>query len=232
MLNLTQDYPLEIQERHFSCPRPETDSARRGINQMDARLPDTAALTRDADVLTLLGAGDCHAAFERLVPRYEHKVYRLCWTLLRHEAQAQDAAQDSLLRVWRALPRFDAQTAALSTWIYAITRNRCLSLLASRPPDHASLSLPEIELAADAVAAPTPDRALDASAALYRCVQALPDAQREALSLYYFEERSVTEVATMLGWPEGTVKTHLHRGRAGVLKQLQALGLAEPSLWL
>lgn len=193
----------------------------------------TEAAGRDADVLALLVRGDAHGAFERLVPRYETKVYRLCFTLLREPAAAEDAAQDSLLRVWRALPRFDAGKAALATWIYAITRNRCLSLLSRQPGHTESMSLPEVEAEVDLIASPAAAHAgADANATVRGLVDALPEAPRRCLTLFYYEERSVAEVSAMLGLPEGTVKTHLHRGRAALLKALLALGLADPQLWL
>ena len=198
-----------------------------------AALAASAAVQRDADVLALLAVGDVHGAFERLVPRYETKVYRLCCTLLREPAAAQDAAQDSLLRVWRALPRFDPSKAALSTWIYAVTRNRCLTLLAVQPGPTQSLSQPEVEAEVDLIAAPVSTTAgADAAETVRGLVDALPEAPRRCLTLFYYEEHSVAEVAAMLGLPEGTVKTHLHRGRAALLKALQALDLADPQLWL
>jgi RNA polymerase sigma-70 factor (ECF subfamily) len=197
-----------------------------------ARTVSEAAL-RDADVLALLACGDLHGAFDLLVPRYEAKVYRLCFTLLREPAAAQDAAQDSLLRVWQALPRFEPAKAALSTWVYAVARNRCLTLLATRPGHTESMSLPEVEAEVDLLAAPAAAWPGDDPASTVRhLVGALPEAPRRCLTLFYYEERSVAEVAAMLGVPEGTVKTHLHRGRAALLKALQALGLADPQLWL
>lgn len=198
-----------------------------------ATLAASDAVQRDADVLALLAGGDVHGAFEQLVPRYEIKVYRLCFTLLREPDAARDAAQDSLLRVWRALPRFDASKAALSTWIYAVTRNRCLTLLAAQPSPMQSLSLPEVEAEVDLIAAPVSSAAAaDAVETVRALVNALPEGPRRCLTLFYYEEHSVAEVAGMLGLPEGTVKTHLHRGRAALLKALQALGLADLQLWL
>jgi len=63
--------------------------------------------------------------------RYEQKVYRLCCSILRNPDQAEDAAQESLVRVRRALPRYDSR-ASLSTSIYTITRNRCLTAIERR----------------------------------------------------------------------------------------------------
>lgn len=195
--------------------------------------PACEAAARDADVVALLAHGQVQAAFELLLPRYEAKVYRLCLTLLREAHAAEDAAQDSLLRVWRSLGGFDGRKAALSTWVYAVTRNRCLTLLATRPGRTESLSLPEVQAEVDLIAAPPAAHPGDASAAaLRRLVEALPETPRRCISLYYFDEHSVAEVAAMLGLPEGSVKNHMHRARASLLGALQAQGLARPELWL
>jgi len=184
----------------------------------------------DQDIVELLRGGAVETAFERLVGRYEHKVYRLCCSVLRDPDQAQDAAQESLLRVWKALPRYD-QRASLSTWIYTITRNRCLTAIERRRIQE-SLSDPAVELEVESVQAGAPERDADQAAILRGLVEELPERYRTALTLYYYEERDVSEVAQMLGAPEGTVKTHLHRARALLLERLRELGLADPAQWL
>jgi RNA polymerase sigma-70 factor (ECF subfamily) len=187
-----------------------------------------AAAGRDDDVIALLAQGANDAAFAVLASRYETKVYRLCVALLRNHEAAQDAAQESLVRVWRALPRYDGR-AALSTWIYAITRNRCLTAL-SRPSTALSLSDEPVRAEAEAVAQET--QPIDAEHLLRQLVAALPEVSRRVLTLYYFEEKALAEVADMLGQPQGTVKTHLFRARAALLQQLQAAGLGDAREWL
>lgn len=194
----------------------------------------------DKDVLELLRAGQAERAFALLLPRYEGKIYRLCQALLRDRAQAEDAAQESLVRIWRTLARYDGR-AALSTWIYAITRNRCLTALerrrrASGAGAGAGASGTDIELAE----LPTEPGASDSGGLseqqrdeqLRLLVDALPERMRRVLVLYYFEERSVDEVARMLGCPKGTVKTHLFRARATLAERLKGLGLNDPRAWL
>ena len=191
---------------------------------------------RDLDIVELLQGGRNEAAFERLAERYERKVYRLCCSIMRDPDQAADAAQESLLRVWKALPTFD-QRASLSTWIYTITRNRCLTAL-ERRREHDSMSDPAVEQAVEAASAshgspaasagPAPDQL----ALLRELVDALPEHYRRALTLFYYEERSVGDVAAMLGQPEGTIKTHLHRARALLLERVRALGLGDVKHWL
>jgi RNA polymerase sigma-70 factor (ECF subfamily) len=185
---------------------------------------------RDQDIVDLLRGGALEAAFERLIDRYERKVYRLCCSLLRDPDQAQDAAQESLVRVWKALGKYD-QRASLSTWIYTITRNRCLTAI-ERRRDLDSLSDPAIEHEAEAAQAVGPPAEQDHLAVLRELIDALPERFRRVLTLFYYEERSVIEVAQMLGLPEGTVKTNLHRARAALGDRLRVLGLADPQFWL
>jgi RNA polymerase sigma-70 factor (ECF subfamily) len=193
-----------------------------------AALSDAAQ--RDRDIVELLQGGSHGAAFDRLLERYERKVYRLCCSLMRDSDQAADAAQESLLRVWKALPGYD-QRASLSTWIYTITRNRCLTAI-ERRRDLDSLSDPAVEQAAEAAQAVEPGAGQDHLELLRELVEALPERYRRTLTLYYYEEKSVAEVAAMLGQPEGTIKTNLHRARALLSERVRALGLGDPKLWL
>ena len=194
--------------------------------QQPAPILPAACETR---VIELLREGKSEAAFSCLIDHYERGVYRLCYAILKDAAQAEDAAQEALIRVWKALPRFDGR-AALSTWIYAIARNRCLTAL-TRRRDQLSLSEPDVAAAADAALPTAPDQ--ESSAGLLReLVDALPERYRRPLTLYYYEDCSVTNVAAQLGVPEGTVKTHLYRARAALNAQLGQHGINDVSHWL
>jgi RNA polymerase sigma-70 factor, ECF subfamily len=184
-----------------------------------------APATGDEAIHELLRGGEHGRAFARLVERYESKVYRLCCALLRDRAQAQDAAQESLVRIWKALPGYDGR-AALGTWIYAITRNRCLTVLGRRR-DFTSLEAGHV--AAQTTAPEEPD---DARELLRTLVGTLPERYRRVVTLFYYEERSVAEVAEMLAMPEGTVKTLLFRARALLAEQLKRRGLYDSRAWL
>jgi RNA polymerase sigma-70 factor, ECF subfamily len=188
------------------------------------------AASRDSDIAELLRTGHPERAFDELLQRYEGKIYRLCCALLRDPTQAEDAAQESLVRIWKSLAGYDGR-AALSSWIYAITRNRCLTALERRKgadslSDHAIAE--EVAGLASGDESPSGDRAEQ----LRALVELLPERLRRTLVLYYFEERSTSEVAAMLGCPEGTVKTHLHRARAVLADELRKRGLNDPRLWL
>lgn len=194
------------------------------------------AQARDSDILALLQSGALEPAFQQVLARYQDKVYRLCRALLRDPTAAEDAAQESLVRIWKSIGSYDGR-AALSTWIYAITRNRCLTAI-ERRRELASLSDSAVETEAYAqphaqVAAIDADASVDdASALLRELVDLLPERYRRALTLFYYEDRSVNEVAQMLGMPEGTVKTTLFRARAALTEQLRRRGLDDPGHWL
>src|SRR5579863_408880 len=109
-----------------------------------------ADAAQDRDILALLQSGAVGPAFQLTLERYQDKVYRLCCALLRDPSAAEDAAQESLVRIWKAIGSYDGR-ASLSTWIYAITRNRCLSAIARRR-ELASMSKAAIEAEAELTA--------------------------------------------------------------------------------
>jgi RNA polymerase sigma-70 factor, ECF subfamily len=182
----------------------------------------------DNDILVLLQGCELEHAFALLFERYEGKVYRLCCSMLRDATQAEDAAQESWVRVSTALASYDRR-ASLSTWIYAITRNRCLTAI-ERRRYLVSMSTADIEAEITALEVGQVDPE-DLSALLREFVEFLPERYRRVLTLFYYEDRSVSEVAKMLAMPEGTVKTLLNRARAALGEQLRRRGLDDPSAW-
>jgi RNA polymerase sigma-70 factor (ECF subfamily) len=173
----------------------------------------------DEDIRTYLDARQYSEAFELLVDRYQHKAFRLAYSILGEEASAEEMAQDSFLRIWKALPSYRGD-ASLSTWIYAITRNRCLTGRKERREKHAeSIEEPSVMAAVDSRFASKPEgRARLPDSALLLAQLSPP--YREALRLFYLEEKSYEEVAAMLGLPIGTVKTYLHRARKQLAESL------------
>jgi RNA polymerase sigma-70 factor (ECF subfamily) len=170
----------------------------------------------DADILARLEAREHRAAFELLLPRYRNHVYRLASSLLRDPAAAEDAAQDVMLRLWRALPGYNGK-AALGTWIYAITRNTCLSELRKRRPqvsldvylDHPD----EGESATREPSLAAKEQDDSAVASVERLLDRLPERYRQAVTLFYMEDQSYEQTARALGVPVGTIKAILHRAR-------------------
>ena len=155
--------------------------------------------------------------FERIVREFQDKIFRLAFSMLGDRAAAEETAQDVLFRVWKGLPRFRAESS-LSTWIYSITRNACLTARGRGGLRAVSLEEPATRLEAERrVAAGWPTaRSLDAGALLDR----LPAKYRHVVALFYMQEKSYDEVARMLGLPVGTVKTYLFRARKSLAMEL------------
>ncbi len=171
----------------------------------------------DHDIHQLLDQHRCHEALEILVERYKDKVFRLAYAMLGNEAAAHDAAQDVFIRIWRALRSYRGD-AALSTWIYTIARNTCLT---ARSSAHSrpifSMEEPRIRLLVERTNTILPSFSGRSDAPdVTSLLAALPPQYRTVLMLFYLEERSQEEVATMLDLPLGTVKTYLHRARKAV----------------
>ena len=155
--------------------------------------------------------------FERIVRDYCDKIFRLAFSMLGERAAAEEAAQEALLRVWKGLKGFRAESA-LSTWIYSITRNTCLTALGRGKLRAASLDEPGPRREAERNAA-AGWFAPEAPAAA-ELLERLPAKYRQVVALFYMQEKSYDEVADMLGLPVGTVKTYLFRARKMLAEDL------------
>jgi len=174
----------------------------------------------DAGIEEHLAAGRHARAFDLVVPAFRDRVFRLAYSILKDRAAAEDAAQETFVRVWKALPGFDGR-AQLGTWIYAIARNTCLMELRRRRPT-VSFDDPDSAEAHHAAAAIATGPAEDPEREnLLRLVDTLPRNQQEAVRLFYLEDRSYEAVAEQLDMPLGTVKNLLHRARKRLMELAQ-----------
>jgi len=171
---------------------------------------------RDADLLEAHRRRDYSAVLDGLMQRYRQKVVNLSLSIVREPALAQDMAQLAFVKLWRALPQFDGR-AALSTWLYIIARNTCLSELRGRGK-FVSLDAPGVDAVIDDVAEHESIGAAEAEYDVAQLLDELAEPYRRVVVLFYLEQRSCDSVAQLLGIPEGTVKSLLHRAR----KQLAA----------
>lgn len=164
------------------------------------------------DIRQLLQRRMFDEALQRLLDGYQHKVFRMAVAMLKDAGRAEEVTQDIFLKVWRALPSYDGR-ALVSTWLYAIARNACLSAIRAESYRRTE----PLERAAEPAAPPRTGGDVDWDRLLAR----LPDAQRHVVRLYYFEERDVREVAERLGLAVGTVKSHLFRARQALADMLE-----------
>jgi RNA polymerase sigma-70 factor (ECF subfamily) len=171
----------------------------------------------DEDVQSLLQKHRYRQAFERLLGLYEVKVFRMAVMFLRDRGRAEEVTQDIFLKLWQVLPAYDGR-AAPSTWLYTIARNTCLSVLRSeahrKTLPYDSITEPA---AAEAIGGSTVLNRIE----LERCLERLPEVQRDVITLFYLQEKSVDEVTRMLDLPGGTVKSHLHRARLALAAMIK-----------
>ena len=174
-----------------------------------------ASITRGMadDVEQLLRAGRYERAFECLLESHQAKVFRMAFVILRDRGRAEDATQDIFIKLWKALPLYDGR-AAVSTWLYTIARNTCLSVL--RAEGYRKTS------SLEACPEPSATSGTLLEISVEQSLSRLPDLQRQIVTLFYMQDRSVAEVAAMLDLPQGTVKSHLHRARRALGEMMTA----------
>ena len=171
---------------------------------------------------------ETHAqAFERLCAPYSAMVYRHCLHMLKDPHEAEDAAQESMLRAFRAFGRF--RGSGVATWLFRIAHNTCLDILKSARYQRETAALDEWREARGDPAdpAPTPEDAYVRSAGderLWQAVNTLPEEQQALIALFYGEGMSYEAIARATGLREGTVKSRLSRAKAALRARLEASG--------
>jgi RNA polymerase sigma-70 factor (ECF subfamily) len=155
-------------------------------------------------------------AFGELMRRHEQPTFRLALRMLGSSSEAEDAAQDSFLKAWRSLPRFQG-TSSFSTWLYRITTNRCLNIIAARRPTDTLDETRAGDGRHDPAARAQQREELDA---LTASIGRLPAEQRAALVLREFEGLSYDEVADVLQISLAAVKGRIHRARLQIATDL------------
>lgn len=176
------------------------------------RHPEAARIWDEKALIARAQGGD-RAAFQQIVERHQARAYTLALRILRSTSDAEEVAQDAFVRVWTALPGFRGESS-FSTWLYRIVARRAFDRAAvlknRRAREHATDTLPE------SPAPPSADDDTLRAAKLQQMLEQLSPAQRSVVTLFYYEGRSVEQVAAQLAMPENTVKTHLSRARAAL----------------
>lgn len=180
----------------------EPESLRRGA---DGDSPNVA----DRHLAALAFSGDDHA-YDLLIERHLASIQRLCWSMLCDRSDAEDAAQETFVRAYRCLGRFDTERA-FGPWLRGIATKVCLQMLRRRGRHSAR----EVSLD-DSYREPAAPEPRESSPLAMRAVEALAelsDTYRLPLALFYLEDASVAEVAEALEISEGAARVRLHRGR-------------------
>jgi RNA polymerase sigma-70 factor (ECF subfamily) len=166
---------------------------------------------RDAALVGRLAA-DLDASFEQLVQAHVDRLFSIALRILDDRGDAEEAAQDALIRAYRALERYEAdriRDLRLRPWLTTIVVNVCRNRARVRRVKTTELGFePGAEPAVDPVAR------RDSRDAWASLLATLPPAQRIAIVLRHVDGLSYAEMAEALGRPEGTLKAQVHRGLA------------------
>ncbi len=187
----------------------------------------------DGELVARARAGSEHAAAV-LVARYQRPLFALIVRMVRERALAEDLLQESLLKAFRALDRYD-ESRRFASWLFKIAHNTVLDHLRRRgitwialddgaPGEHRSAAW------ADETARSPESLAIadDLGRVLDEALSVLRPGYREILVLRFGQGLAYEEIAEVTGLPLGTVKTHLHRARQRLGAELERRGYAQP----
>jgi RNA polymerase sigma-70 factor (ECF subfamily) len=178
--------------------------------------------TSDEVLIGRIAAGD-KLAMQVLFARHHVRVYRFVLRLVGEAGAAEDLISEVFLDVWRQAGKFEARSA-VSTWILAIARYKALSALRKRTEEE----LDEEQAAAIEDTSDDPEVAMqkkDTGEVLRQALVQLSPEHREIIDLVYYHEKSVEEVAEIVGIPENTVKTRMFYARKKLAEVLKAAGI-------
>lgn len=183
----------------------------------------------DRDLVDLAKGGDAQA-FGQLVKRHQQRIHRLAVHMLRDRAEAEDVTQETFIRAYQALARFDGRSEPY-TWFYRITINLSLNRIRSRKTARTTHDTDDPRL--DGVLIDRRPETADPGSsaqrkelylALTHGIDQLSDTLRTTLILVCIDGRSHEDVAAILGAPEGTIAWRIHEARRKLKEFMQARG--------
>ena len=192
--------------RHVSADRP----------------PPKAPDTSDEVLIGKIAAGN-RLAMQALFARHNARIYRFVLRMIGDNGLAEDLTSEVFLSVWQQAHRFEARSA-VTTWLLAIARYKARAELRRRPQAASS----ERESSDISDPADTPDVAFEIKhrgEILRKCLARLSREHREVIDLVYYHEKSVQEVAEIIGIGGNTVKTRMFYARKQLSKLLEAEGV-------
>jgi RNA polymerase sigma-70 factor, ECF subfamily len=177
----------------------------------------------DEALLALIADGD-KRAMQVLYARHNVRVYRFILRMTNNPTLAEDLVSEVFIDAWRQADTFEAKSQ-VSTWLLAIARYKALSALRRRTDEHLDDQMAAaIEDTSDnpEIAVGTKNR----NSIIQKCLTQLSPAHREVIDLVYYHEKSVDEVAQIVGVPAATVKTRMFYARSKMADLLKHAGVS------
>jgi len=178
--------------------------------------------------LALLARKGDQRAFAEIVELYKDKIFHLAYRMLSNRHEAEDVVQDTFLRVYKNLDRYD-ENQKFSTWIYRIGTNLCIDRLRKRKPTYSLDAEMNDQEGVDGYSIlPSDDRTPESELLLSetqqlirQAIESLPAKYKTVMVLRYLQDLSLQEISDVLDMPVTTIKTRVHRGREYLRKKLE-----------
>ncbi len=171
-------------------------------------------------------AGD-QPAYAELYDRFAASLYRLCYSLLMNEQDAEDILQESFLYAFKNLHRFDSNKASLKTWLYTISVSRCRNTY--RRKRFLTVDISQwLGFELKAPPSEAPEAAVirrDANESISNALLDLSPRLREAIVLRYGQGMTYREISEVMGCPQKTAESRVRLGHQRLRKSLQPVGL-------
>ena len=152
-------------------------------------------------------------AFTRLVEMYQSPVYNLCYRMLNDVNDAEDAAQETFLRAYKSMKRYD-NNRPFPTWLLSIAAHHCIDQIRKRRMSIVSIDdMPYTEISDDAPLPETSVSRLEERRKIQTLLETLAPVDRAAVVMYYWYEFSYEEISQALNLSLSAVKSRLHRAR-------------------
>ena len=186
------------------------------VNKREKKIsPESRGMTPEADLLQRIRRGD-ETAMAELYDRFSAVVFSAALRVLGESSQAEDVLQEVFLQLWRNPSAFDANRGSLAAWLAVIARHRAIDHLRRRRPE---ADFEEVVLSVD----PALDKQAARNEAIGRIrgvLASMPDEQRAAVEMAFFEGLTHTEIAEKTGEPLGTIKTRIRSALIAIRKAL------------
>ena len=176
----------------------------------------------DETLLAQVAKGD-QAALRALYARHATRIFRYAGRMLRDESKGEDIVSVVFIDVWRHAGRFEGRSA-VSTWLLSIARNKAISVLRRSRDQELDEEAAE-EIVDEDDNPEVQEQKRSKSDRLRACIQRLSPEHREVIDLVYYHDKSVEEVATIVGIPEGTVKTRMFHARKRLSDLAREMGV-------
>ena len=179
----------------------------------------------DREWIQRMAAKDA-AALDAFHTRYNRIAFSLILRIVGNREDAEDVLTDVFWQVWQQSPRYDSSRGKPIAWVLTIARTRAIDYIRSRNRQQSKTDELDANTNPPAAPAPSPSEPdafvlADTRQAVQEALQTLPEAQRIALEMAYFQGMSHTEIATALGQPLGTVKDRIRNGMLHLRKRLK-----------